>query len=290
MGRIAASKIGIGAGARTVSTETCVAPPALSDSPMIRLGSVRRLSKMAAASASWGTWRVGARQFLFAPAHCWGCPMWGVSDNAPGGVAGIEVSGERAPICENGRRMKRKSTILGRVRDVEGVPWDVREIRDTKHGFDLLFGSPAPRLGSYRGGLPRLIATRPLMDFWEANRTKHDGVLYDLPAGRTTLKRLRHRFGFHYLDDLSEFWKERIEDLKALSTREFAMRHNVDFEVVSDAHARLLGRRARELDWWRKPRPLKILRSNITLREMAGKLGISISQAKRLRDRARRQQ
>jgi hypothetical protein len=189
-----------------------------------------------------------------------------------------------------GKRMKRKSTILGQVRDVEGGLWDVRQIRDTKHGFDLLFGSPTPRLGSYRGGLTRLIATQPLIDFWEANRTKHDGVLYDLPAGRTTLKRLRHRLGFHYLDDLSEFWKERLEDLAALSVREFAMRHKVDVDVVSDTRMRLLGRRARELDWWRKPRPLKILRSNITLREMAGKLCISISQAKRLRDRARRQQ
>src|ERR1039457_7077209 len=112
--------------------------------------------------------------------------------------------------------MKRKPTILGHVRDVEGGLWDVREIRDTKYGFDLLFGSPAPCLGSYRGGLPRLIATQPLIDFWEANQTKHDGVLFDLPAGRTTLKRIRRRFGFNNLDDISEFWKERIEDLEAL--------------------------------------------------------------------------
>lgn len=55
--------------------------------------------------------------------------------------------------------MKRNPKILGQVRDVEGSLWDVRQIRDTKHGFDLLFGSPEPRLGSYKGGLPRLIAT-----------------------------------------------------------------------------------------------------------------------------------
>jgi hypothetical protein len=30
--------------------------------------------------------------------------------------------------------LKRKITILGRVRDVEGSLWLVREIRDTKHG------------------------------------------------------------------------------------------------------------------------------------------------------------
>jgi hypothetical protein len=185
--------------------------------------------------------------------------------------------------------MTRKAAILGHVRDVEGGLWDVRDIRDTRHGFDLLFGSPDPRLGSYRGGLPRLIATQPLIDFWEANRTKRDGVLFDLPAGRTTLKRVRRHLGFHNLDDISEFWKERIEDLEALSAREFAIRHEVDIQVVFDTRRKLLGKRARDPGWWRKPRPLKILRSNITLREMGEKLDISITQAKRLRDRARRQ-
>jgi hypothetical protein len=92
--------------------------------------------------------------------------------------------------------------------------------------------------------------------------------------------------GFHSLDDLSEFWRERIEDLEALSAREFAVRHKVDIDVVFDTRTKLLGRRARQLGWWRKPRPLKILRSNIPLREMGEKLGISITQAKRLRHQA----
>src|SRR6266516_717715 len=108
--------------------------------------------------------------------------------------------------------MKRKATILGQVRDVEGGLWEVRQIRDTKYGFDLLFGSPERRLGSSRGGLPRLIATQSLVDFWDANGTKRDGVIFDLPAGRTTLKRVRRRLGFHFLDDLSEIWRKRIED------------------------------------------------------------------------------
>lgn len=185
-------------------------------------------------------------------------------------------------------RIKRNPKILGQVRDVEGSLWDVRQIRDTKHGFDLLFGSPDSHLGSYRGGLPRLIATKPLMDFWEANKTQHDGVLYDLPAGRTTLKRVRHRFGFNYLNDLSAFWMERIEDLEELSAREFAMRHKVDIQVVFPTRRRLLGNWARNPGWWRKPRPLKVLQSKITLREMGEKLDISISHAKRLRDRALR--
>jgi hypothetical protein len=100
---------------------------------------------------------------------------------------------------------------------------------------------------------------------------------------------MRHRLGFHYLDDLSQFWKDRIEDLETLSAREFAMRHKVDVEVVKDTRRRLLGRRTRDLGWWRKARPLKILLSNISLSQMGRKLRISISQAKRLRDRARRE-
>jgi hypothetical protein len=186
--------------------------------------------------------------------------------------------------------MRRNPKILGQVRDVEGSLWDVREIRDTKHGFDLLFGSPEPRLGSYRGGLPRLIATKPLVEYWKANRTRHDGTLFDLPAGRTTLKRLRRHLGFDYHDDLSEFWQERIEDLKTMSAREFAARHHVDLQVVFETRLRLLGVRARKPGWWRKPPILKILRSGITLREIGEKLDISITHAKRIRDRAPKEQ
>jgi hypothetical protein len=42
--------------------------------------------------------------------------------------------------------------------------------------------------------------------------------------------------------------------------------------------------------WWRDAGPLETLRSDITLREMGEKLDISISQAFRLKDRAREQE
>jgi EamA-like transporter family len=139
--------------------------------------------------------------------------------------------------------MKRKATILGQVRDVEDGLWDVRDLRDTKYGFDLLFGSPVHRLGSYRGGLPRLIATRSLKDFWEVNRTKRDGVIFDLPAGRTTLKRVRRRLGFHSLRDLSKFWKKRIEDLETLSAMEAILYLIVAGSILAfTAYTWLLGR------------------------------------------------
>src|SRR5579875_1819772 len=184
------------------------------------------------------------------------------------------------------KKVRPNPKILGTVRDVEGSLWDVRAIRETKHGFDLLFGSPsASHLQSYRGGLPRLIATQALYDFWHANRTMHDGAIFDLPAGRTTLKRVRRRLGFNYLDDKADFWQKRIEDLCTLSAREFAARHNVDIHVASESRRKLIGKRARDLGWWTHPSSLQVLQSKITLREMGERLNISTSQAHRLKYR-----
>src|SRR5437868_5316687 len=101
------------------------------------------------------------------------------------------VGRSSAGLPEAGVRMRHKYPVVGHVHDVDGALWGVRDVRGTKHGFDLLYGSPVSRFGSYVSGLPRLIATQPLWDFWDANRTKRDGAIYDLPAGRTTLKRVR---------------------------------------------------------------------------------------------------
>jgi hypothetical protein len=178
-----------------------------------------------------------------------------------------------------------KYPVIGEARDVCGRLWYVRDIRTTKHGFDLLFGSPVD--GDRRfWGLPRLIPTRELIEYWDANRTKHDGVLFDLPAGRTTLKRVRARFGFHYLHDLDAFWKQRLEELKTLKSRELAARYNLNVEVVKDARRRFLGRTAREIGWWQTPETLAILRSDLKLREIGQKLGIGTTHASRLKVRA----
>lgn len=185
--------------------------------------------------------------------------------------------------------MTRKYPVIGEVRDLDGHWWDVREIRDTRHGFDLYFGTPANNHGAYRGGLPRLIATKALQDFWHANRTTGRGFLFDLPAGRTTLKRARKRLGFNYLDDLTEFWTDRIEELGSLPVHEFAARHGVDRSVAFERRRRMLGKRARAIGWWRKPEIRAILLSCLTLSQVGRRLDISISQAKRLRDKAKQE-
>lgn len=173
------------------------------------------------------------------------------------------------------------------VFDVDDSLWDVRDARATKHGFDLLFGFPANNpLGSSVVGLPRLIATPHLKAYWEANRIARDGTLYDLPAGRSTLKRVRRRLGFNSLHDIETFFRSRIYDLERLSAREFANKHDVSIHTVKERRFRILGPSARPADWWMDPEPLQILSSKITYREMAEKLGIGTTHACRLRQQA----
>lgn len=185
--------------------------------------------------------------------------------------------------------MKRKYPAVGRLKDVDGVLWDIREVRDTKYGFSIYFGTPAYNHGAYRGGLPRLIATKPLRDFWQGHPVESRGFTYDLPAGRTTLKRLRKRLGLHYLDDLTEFWTDRLADLESLPVRDFAARHRVPVEVVLDRRRQMIGKSARELDWWRTPNIRNVLLSGLTLREISQKLDISLTHASRLRIRAQQE-
>jgi hypothetical protein len=185
------------------------------------------------------------------------------------------------------KKIRDRFPVTGQVRDVDGDCWDIRDVRTTKHGFDLYFGTPENNHGAYRGGLPRLIATQALRDFWEANRIKGHGFLFDLPAGATTLKRLRRRLGFNFRDDTTEFWTARKEDLDSLRTCEFAARHGVNTEVAFDWRRKIIGIRARPIGWWRKPKFRKVLLADLTLIEVGRKLGIGISHAKRLRDRAR---
>ncbi|MBL8236397.1 MAG: hypothetical protein JNM66_03200 [Bryobacterales bacterium] len=182
--------------------------------------------------------------------------------------------------------MKRKVTIVGQVTDIEGRKWDVCEVRPTKHGFSLLFGIPEVDQGVLYGLNFSLIATQELWDFWDANRTELHGFVFDLSAGRTTLKRMRSRLGFHFRHDHWDFWMDRADELNSLPTYVFAEKYGVTEQRVREWRYRVLGQTARDIGWWRKPRVLKILLSELSLSQAGKKLGISISQAHRLRKRA----
>ncbi|MBV8905212.1 MAG: hypothetical protein JOZ22_16410 [Acidobacteriia bacterium] len=185
---------------------------------------------------------------------------------------------------------KLKYPVIGETRDADGHLWYVRQVRETKHGFDLLFGSPESRVQPLPTGLPRLIPTQALKDFWEANKMLHDSTVNDLPAGRTTLKRVRSRFGFDVRKDATKYWKKHIDDLRVLSAPQVAAKHQINDCVIRHVRFKLLGKTTREIGWWREPRVINILLSPLTLREIGGKLGIGTSQAWRLRQRARAEQ
>ena len=185
---------------------------------------------------------------------------------------------------------KLKYPVIGETRDVDGHLWYVRQVRETKHGFDLLFGSPESRVEPFPTRLPRLIPTQSLQNFWEANKTRHDSTLYDLPAGRSTLKRVRRRLGFNVEKDRSKYWKKHINDLRVLTAPQAAAKHEMNGCVVRHVRRKLLGKMTRETGWWREPRVVNILLSPVTLREMGQKLGIGTSQAWRLRGRALQEQ
>jgi hypothetical protein len=184
------------------------------------------------------------------------------------------------------QQAKRERATICQVRDVHGENWNVRQIRPTKHGFFLFFGSPAGRTWSSSACL---VATKELRNFWDANRTRHDGFMYDLPAGRTTIKRVRHALQFNFRHDWMKFWGDRMDDLKNMKARDFAVKHKIDPLVVFDMRNKILGRRARQIGWWREPRVLDILLAETTHRAAAAKLGIGTSQVFRLREQARKE-
>lgn len=181
---------------------------------------------------------------------------------------------------------KYKFPILGQLRDVEGTVWDIRDVRPTKHGFDLMFGNKTLDHGPNWIGLPRLICTKELYDFWDQNRVKGEGFLFSLPAGRTTLKRLRKRYRFNFDNDVDKLWQDRLEDLKSMKPRDFAKKYEIKLSQAFDRRTQLLGRRARQLGWWRTSETIALLRSGLTLREIGEQLNISTSQVHRLRRRA----
>ncbi len=176
---------------------------------------------------------------------------------------------------------------LGEITDIENTLWDVREIRPTKHGFDMHYGTRTSRASN--AGKPRLIATIDLMEFWSANGTRRDGLLFDLPARRSSLASMRTRIGFNIHDDADAFWEDRLADLASLSSQEFAIRHGVTPCSAASRRYRIFGSTLRPRGWWRKRKVVTLLLSSQSLRKVGAKLGISSCHAFHLRARARQE-
>jgi hypothetical protein len=175
-----------------------------------------------------------------------------------------------------------------------GLEWDIKEARATKYGFDLYYGRRTNAEQYYASGPYRLIYTNELKAFWEQCALKHDGTIFDLPAGRTTLKRARVALGFNWDKDSDRFWRKQEHDMRTLTPREFAKKHK-DRELTGDRMSawrlRIIGGRARPFGWWQKPELIKLLLSDDkSLSQLRAEIGekISTSQAHRLRLKAKR--
>jgi hypothetical protein len=175
-----------------------------------------------------------------------------------------------------------KHETIARVNDFKKASWIVREVRGTEHGFDLCFGIPRESYRSAYRGSTRLILTKGLRDYWYANRGKTYRFFLDLPLSLNAVKQALRSLRFYHRDDILAFWRERINDLDLLPTREFAAKHGVEPEAAF-AWRRQLLKRGRPAGWWRTPEVRKVLFSSMSLSEAGRELGIELWEVHRLR-------
>jgi len=191
------------------------------------------------------------------------------------------------------KRLFRHSEVVT-IKDALGLEWDINEARATNYGFDLYYGKRKDRTGYDVQGPNRLIYTNQLKAFWENCAIRHDGTIFDLPAGRTTLKRARLALGFNWDKDSEKFWRKHKHDLKTLTPREFEKKHKhqeITGARMSSWRLKIVGGKARPLGWWEAPEVLKLLLSEEkSLNQVRAELKeeISTSQVFRLRRRAKR--
>lgn len=183
--------------------------------------------------------------------------------------------------------MARHATIIDQSRDLYGEPWDIRESRETTHGFCLLLGWPEGCRGKGYGA-PRIVPTKDLHGYWETRQLARDGSIYDLPASRTALKRIRQLMGLNYYVAQEQWWLERIEDLATLSGADFRRKHGSNIVTISQVHKSLFGRRQREPGWYLHPDAHLLLTGPLPHIVVAEKLNISVGASRRLRSILRR--
>jgi hypothetical protein len=179
--------------------------------------------------------------------------------------------------------MARTATLIGKAKDAWGDMWDVRESRPTAHGFDILIGWPEGLRGKGFGG-PRAIATPQLLAYMELHSLDRDGSIYDLPVGRTTVRRLRRLMGMNYYEASYDWWIERMPDLALMDGVEFARLHGVHGAAVSIWRKELLGeKRLRDPFWWKEDPAKSLLLSGYPSAYIADRLEIAASTVRVLR-------
>lgn len=181
--------------------------------------------------------------------------------------------------------MAREATIIGKVKDAWGDRWDVREERETEHGFKVLLGWPAGQRGKGHGG-PRVILTKRLVAHLERHRRNAFEEM-QLPIASGTIKRLRKQLGHHRYIDAREWWEERIDDLSTLTLEQFAAKHDRKVSAVEAARLALVGKVIRDAGWWREANTVDLLLGDLPVAIVAEKLDLAVGSIRRLRWMAR---
>lgn len=125
-------------------------------------------------------------------------------------------------------RINREDAAIGRVRDVFGDDWLVRERRDSGHGWQIEIGWPFASDGPQ--GV-QIICTNPLADYLRKTRLKD----VDLPIGKTAVKRLRKNLELYWSWD--EWWAKRESDLRTMKLEAFSRKHGCSIGAASQRRA-----------------------------------------------------
>jgi len=175
--------------------------------------------------------------------------------------------------------LSRQAKVIDTVTDCFGDSWDVRERRETKHGFPLLVGWPfgAPRGRGGAGG-PRVIVTDVLAEHLRRRAETYD---VDLPVGRNAVVRLRRLLGLSARDERAAWWFDRLGDLITMTLAEFSDRHGISEAAASVNSKRFFGPRVREAGWWKSPELADTL--SMGTADAADALGISAVSVRRIR-------
>ncbi len=178
--------------------------------------------------------------------------------------------------------MARIAIIIGYCRDYSGYPFDVREVRRTGLGFDVLIGWPEGARGKGMGG-PQIILTRALRNYILNTFLARGKAARALPISYTALKRLRRIIGLDYYSEVSAWWIEKSPELASSTLTDFAAKYDLNLGTVSEWNKRLFGKRLRPNNWWRSEETQAILLAHEPDWLIAGRLDISEGSVRRLR-------
>ncbi|MEI8371849.1 MAG: hypothetical protein WCJ35_03335 [Planctomycetota bacterium] len=178
--------------------------------------------------------------------------------------------------------MAKTARIIGKVADVFGDSWDLRERRPTAYGWSVCLGWPhgQPRGRGGTGG-PSIIVTRELLGYLESVR-ETPGT-YDLPIGRTAIKRLRRLLGMDWFAENEAWWQERIEELSTMTLQKFAEKYGLSEGAVDLWRLRFFGRQLRPEGWWLKEPARELLGGDYPRTYVAQCLDVSLGTVGRLR-------